>query len=44
MKELPRFSKLPLVGTTEERHPGVFSGEADEIGTVNSLEATQVKK
>jgi hypothetical protein len=44
MKELPRFSELPLVGTTKERHAwGVF-GEADEIGTVNLLEAAQVKQ
>jgi kynurenine formamidase len=44
MKELPRFSELPSVGTTKERHAwGVF-GEADEIGTVNLLEAAQVKQ
>src|SRR6516165_12831357 len=44
MKELPRFADLPLVGTTKERHAwGVF-GEADEIGTVNLLDATQVKQ
>src|SRR5580700_2609671 len=44
MKELPRFSDLPLVGNTGERHAWGAFGAGDEIGTVNLLGAAQVKQ
>lgn len=44
MKELPRFSDLPLVGNTGERHAWGAFGEADEVGTVNLLGAAQIKQ
>jgi hypothetical protein len=44
MKELSRFSDLPLVGNTGERHAWGAFGAGDEIGTVNLLGAAQVKQ
>jgi kynurenine formamidase len=44
MKELPRFSDLPSVGNTGERHAWRAFGAGDEIGTVNLLGAAQVKQ
>src|SRR5271170_7832898 len=44
MKELPRFSDLPLVADTGERHAWRAFGEADELGTINLLGPAQVKQ
>jgi kynurenine formamidase len=44
MKELPKFSELPQVGETEEKHAWRAFGDGDEIGTVNLLGADQVRQ
>jgi kynurenine formamidase len=44
MKELPKFSELPRVGQTTERHAWRVFGEDDELGTVNLLGADQVRQ
>ena len=42
MPTLPKFSQLPLVGQTGERHTwGVF-GKDDQLGTVNLLTPERV--
>ena len=44
MPTLPKFSQLPLVGQTGERHAwGVF-GKDDQLGTVNLLTPERVKR
>src|SRR3989454_11823669 len=44
MPTLPKFSQLPLVGQTGERHTwGVF-GKDDQLGTVNLLTPERVKR
>jgi putative cyclase len=44
MPVIPKFSTLPPVGQTEERHAwGVF-GRGDQLGTINFLTAERVKR
>jgi len=43
MKDLPRFSELPSVGQTGERHAGDAFGPGDQLGTVNLLGPDQIK-
>src|SRR2546425_6362791 len=44
MPTLPKFSQLPLVGQTGERHAwGVF-GKDNQLGTVNLLTPERVKR
>lgn len=44
MPDLPKFSDLPLVGQTGERHAwGVF-GKDDQLGTVNLITPERVKR
>ncbi len=44
MKELSKFSDLPYVGQTGERHGWDVFGQNDQLGTVNLLEAEQVRQ
>src|SRR5215472_2521575 len=44
MKELPKFSELPLVGQTGERSVWDVFGQRDQLGTVNLLGAEQVRR
>src|SRR5712692_3926214 len=44
MSTLPKFSQLPLVGQTGERHTWDVFGRADQLGTVNLLTPERVKR
>ncbi len=44
MPTLPKFSQLPLVGQTGERHTWDVFGRADQLGTVNLLTPERVKR
>jgi kynurenine formamidase len=44
MPTLPKFSQLPLVGRTGERHTWDVFGRADQLGTVNLLTPERVKR
>jgi kynurenine formamidase len=44
MPTLPKFSQLPLVGQTGERHTWDVFGRGDQLGTVNLLTPERVKR
>ncbi|MEW6296482.1 MAG: cyclase family protein [Thermodesulfobacteriota bacterium] len=44
MPTLPRFSQLPLVGQTSERHAWHVFGPGDQLGTVNLLTPERVRR
>jgi kynurenine formamidase len=44
MKELPKFSELPVVGATRERNAWEVFGRGDQLGTINLLGPDQVKQ
>lgn len=43
MPVLPKFSQLPLVGSTGERHTWDVFGRGDQLGTINLLTPERVK-
>ena len=44
MPVLPKFSQLPLVGQTGERHTWDVFGRSDQLGTINLLTPDRVKR
>jgi hypothetical protein len=44
MPVLPKFSQLPLVGQTGERHTWDVFGRSDQLGTINLLTPERVKR
>jgi hypothetical protein len=44
MKQLPKYSDLPQLADTQERHAWQVFGEGDQLGTINLLGAEQVKQ
>ena len=44
MPVLPKFSQLPLVGQTGERHTWDVFGRGDQLGTINLLTPDRVKR